>query len=336
MSSAPSITVVTPAYNAAQYIRATIDSVLSQTEQDFELLIINDGSVDDTEKIVREYDSPKIVYHTNPQNLGIAKTYNRAIQLARGNYLAIAESDDISHPQRLEVQAKFLRDHPNVGAVSAHNKMFTGQPPPFDAVHKAQVELTPPQMRAETLKYGPAIRHPLAMLRADVLRDNRIAYNENLRVAFDVDLFLQLSRVTDLVILKNQLLAYRWHEKNFSGLHMQLGITEKMQTIIKFINANSTAQINPAWFEGAQIKTPELFNQFATAIETFITEKTATTNYDQTRLKKRGAQFLYTQLLGLAKTDTTLREVYNCYRRSRLLRGVNLERKWRLVVKGWG
>ena len=83
--------------------------MLSQTEQDFELLIINDGSTDDTEKIVREYDSPKIVYHTNPQNLGIAKTYNRAIQLARNKYLAIAESDDISHPQRLEMQAKLMR-----------------------------------------------------------------------------------------------------------------------------------------------------------------------------------------------------------------------------------
>lgn len=132
------------------------------------------------------------------------------------------------------------------------------------------------------------------------------------------------------------MLAYRYHEKNFSGIHSQLGVAEKMQAIIKFINANSSAQININWFEGAQIKNTEFFNKFANAIETFVTEKTATANYDQKRLKKRGAHFLYTQLLGLAKAGTTLGEVYNCYRRSRLVRGVNLERKVRLVVKGWG
>ena len=330
----PKISALMPAYNAAQYIRATIDSVLSQTEQDFELLIINDGSTDDTEKIVREYDSPKIVYHTNPQNLGIAKTYNRALQLARGEYLAIAESDDISHPQRLEVQAKFLRDNPNVSAVGANIKEFSGQPPKLREVpSQMPIAASPNQVRASVLCYGHTIMHPVSMYRADTVRNNHIRYNENYAVAFDVNLFMDMQRVSDLTKLDCTLLAYRVHPNNFSALHKTRGLAEAVEVVTNFINTNSQANVNPDWFHNAQIKNIDLFAAFADAIQTFVDEKSIDPTYDPITLTERAGLFVYGQLLGLAKAGAAPREVYNCYRRSKLVRKVNMERKVRLIAK---
>ena len=339
MKSPPKISALMPAYNAAQYIRATIDSVLSQTEQDFELLIINDGSTDDTEKIVCEYDSPKIIYHTNPQNLGIAKTYNRALQLAHGEYLAIAESDDISHPQRLEVQANFLRDHPNVGAVAANITRFTNQPPKLreakiDAPNNdIPIANSPSEMRASFLGYGPILNHPASMLRADTLRSHRIRYNENCAVAFDVQLFIDISRVADLTKLDCTLLAYRDHANNFSALHKTRGLTEALEAVTDFINTNSQANINPDWFHNAQVKNIDLFYALTDEIQTFVGEKSTDPTYDPITLTERAGLFLYGQLLALAKSGVTPLEISAGYRRAQLVRKVNLERKLRLFAK---
>ena len=334
MKTSPKISVITPAYNAAQHIRATIDSVLSQTEQDFELLIINDGSTDDTEKIVREYDSPKIVYHTNPQNLGIAKTYNRALQLARGKYLAIAESDDISHPQRLEVQANFLRNNQNVGAVSAKGKMFSGQPPKLREVPTdAPIAKSPKHCHSSVLSYGPAIKHPISMLCADTLRNNQIRYNENCAVAFDVQLFIDILRVSDLIELNCTLLAYRIHPNNFSIVNKTRGLVEALEAVTHYINSTSQANINLDWFDNAQIKNANLFTALTDEIQILVDEKSADPTYDPAALTERATQFLYGQLLGLAKADAAPRDIFNCYRRAKLVRTVNLERKVRLAMK---
>ena len=334
MTTPPKISVITPAYNAAQYIRATIDSVLSQTEQDFELLIINDGSTDDTEKIVREYDSPKIVYHTNPQNLGISKTYNRAMQLARGKYLAIAESDDISHPQRLEVQANFLRDHPNVGGVSARRHRFFGQPPKLDAIAgKVEAELSAPQARANAWLHDAIILHPVCMLRADVLRDNHFAYREDYSVSFDVKLFKQMSRVTDLIPLNCTLLAYRLHDSNNSRVYGKTGTIESFRAGIELMNDDSGANIDFAWFDGRYINSANHFCDLVDAIDVFVAEKIAAGTYDERILKQRTKQFLYRQLLKVTKIAASPREIYNCYRRAKLSREINLHDKARLFVK---
>ena len=157
-----------------------------------------------------------------------ADIQRRAIQLARGKYLAIAESDDISHPQRLEMQAKFLRDNQNIGAVGAAIKKFSGQPPklremPNDALNDMPIAKSPKHCRSSVLRYSPIITHPVSMLRAAVLRSRQIRYNENCAVAFDVKLFIDIARVSDLAELNCTLLAYRIHPNNFGGLNKTRG-----------------------------------------------------------------------------------------------------------------
>ncbi len=129
----PLITVLMPAYNTEHYIADAIDSVLAQTFTDFELLIINDGSTDATEKIINRYDDPRIRL-INQTNQGIAAALNIGLLNAKADLVARFDADDICQPERLQVQYRFLMDHPDyiiVGTDAEYidmdgNYVFTG------------------------------------------------------------------------------------------------------------------------------------------------------------------------------------------------------------------
>lgn len=106
------VTVLMPAYNVAGYIREAIDSVLNQTFTDFELLIVNDGSTDDTEKIIRSYPDKRIKL-VNRANGGVSAALNTGLEEAKGKYIARFDADDICYPFRLEQQYAFMRSHPD-------------------------------------------------------------------------------------------------------------------------------------------------------------------------------------------------------------------------------
>jgi glycosyltransferase involved in cell wall biosynthesis len=106
------ISVLTPVYNTEKYIAAAITSVLNQTFTDFELLIINDGSTDNSMEIVRRFTDPRIVVFNQP-NLGVAAALNKGLQLAKGEFIARFDSDDICYPERLAQQYDFMKAHPD-------------------------------------------------------------------------------------------------------------------------------------------------------------------------------------------------------------------------------
>lgn len=110
----PKISVIMPAYNAERYIREAIDSILRQTWSDFELIIIDDGSTDSTAAIIAEYTDNRIRFCPNAQNMGVAATLNRGLELACGAYIARMDADDISLPERFAKQAAYLDAHPDV------------------------------------------------------------------------------------------------------------------------------------------------------------------------------------------------------------------------------
>jgi len=107
----PKVTVLMPAYNAGKYIGEAIASVLEQSFTDFELLIINDGSTDDTEKIIRSFKDPRIVL-ISQENKGVSAALNLGLSHARANYIARFDADDICLPNRLKVQYDFITAYP--------------------------------------------------------------------------------------------------------------------------------------------------------------------------------------------------------------------------------
>ena len=126
----PKVSVILPIYNGEKYLGEAIDSILNQTFNDFELVIINDGSTDNSGAILEGYrsrDARIRVYYQD--NQGLAATLNRAISLARGGYLARQDQDDLSLPERFEKQLAFLQTHPRHGMVGTWAAVWRGSKP---------------------------------------------------------------------------------------------------------------------------------------------------------------------------------------------------------------
>jgi glycosyltransferase involved in cell wall biosynthesis len=112
MTTSPRISIIMPAYNASDFIHEAVDSILAQTFRDFELIILNDGSTDDTQSIVESYRDERIRL-VNKANSGVASTLNEGLKLAKGEFIWRHDADDISLPQKLERQIQFMEEHPD-------------------------------------------------------------------------------------------------------------------------------------------------------------------------------------------------------------------------------
>ena len=104
----PKVSILMPVYNAEQYLSQALDSIVSQSFEDWELILINDGSTDRRESIIMDYDDERIFYIKNPVNLKLIKTLNKGIDYCGGQYIARMDADDICHPDRLKRQVEFL------------------------------------------------------------------------------------------------------------------------------------------------------------------------------------------------------------------------------------
>jgi len=116
----PLVSVLMTVYNAGEYLRPAIDSILAQSYQDFEFLIINDGSTDESLEVLQSYEDPRIRIHNNPQNIGQTASLNVGLNLAKGKYIARIDADDVAFPNWLESQMEFLARNPDCAVVSAN------------------------------------------------------------------------------------------------------------------------------------------------------------------------------------------------------------------------
>jgi glycosyltransferase involved in cell wall biosynthesis len=207
----PKVSVIMPAYNAEKYIAEAIDSILGQTFGDFEFIILNDCSKDRTEEIILSYKDERIVYLKNEQNMGVAATLNKGLEVAKGEYIARMDADDISMPERFEKQVAYLDNNPQTVVCGSAIMPFSeeGNQPVRQFAHdpaKAKVELL----------YAPCVAHPVVMIRADVLRKNQITYYLDLEGSEDFGLWWELAKHGDIVSLPWCLLHYRVHLKQAS------------------------------------------------------------------------------------------------------------------------
>lgn len=198
------VSILLPVYNAESTIRETIDSILNQTYTDFDVVIINDGSSDNSEQTILEYKDERIHYYKNESNRGLIYTLNRGIELCKGEYIARIDADDIMLPTRLEEQIKFMEEHPAIIASgSAVIKFFP---------NGKQKIYTPP-LKPETIKYkillGSPIPHPSAIIRREILLKHNIKYDTNYIHAEDYKFWYDLSKIGLLANVQKPLLMYR-------------------------------------------------------------------------------------------------------------------------------
>jgi len=190
-------------YNNALYLQQAIDSVVHQTFAEWELVIVNDGSTDETAAILARCDDPRITVHTLPNNRGRSAARNVALSHATGRYIAICDSDDLSHARRFELQVAFLDAHPDISIVSAYLRAFSTA---TTTRLEFPLDSRSIQRRFEAGKMGAA--HGASMIRTECFRHAGV-YCEELRSPEDFELFLRFVQHYRFRTLPHVLLDYR-------------------------------------------------------------------------------------------------------------------------------
>ena len=202
----PLISVIMPAYNAEKYIKEAIDSILNQTERDFELIIINDCSQDATENIILSYQDSRIVYLKNEQNLGVAETLNRGLAAASGQFIARMDADDVAMPERFEKQAVYLQAHPSTVVCGSKIEIFG------EGIQRTICHYPEENGKIKAFLYFACpFAHPSVMVRREVLIQHSLCYEREFEKVEDYRLWTRLAKFGEFVNLPDPLLCYRKH-----------------------------------------------------------------------------------------------------------------------------
>jgi glycosyltransferase involved in cell wall biosynthesis len=209
----PTVSVVIKSYNHAPYVAQTIQSVLDQSFQDFEIVVTDDGSTDATPDVIRGFTDPRIRFEAFERNRGIATAMNATVARARGELIAILNSDDYALPGRLETQVAFLHEHPNVAAVFGAPRQVGEDGEPVAGFEKFPQPFaggSPP--RAGWLRYfffhGNCLCAPTAMIRRAAYLDIRLD-DERFTNLGDFDRWIRLLEKYEIHVMPQELTAFR-------------------------------------------------------------------------------------------------------------------------------
>ncbi|OMQ09871.1 glycosyltransferase [[Flexibacter] sp. ATCC 35103] len=213
MSSSPKITVLMPVYNCELYVKEAVDSILNQTFSDFEFIIIDDASTDSTVSIIKSYNDPRIQLIEKPQNSGYTNSLNNGLSIAKGEYIARMDGDDISLPERFAKQVAFLDANPGI--------ILCGTL--YQIIGKNKISdhpLSHEEIKVKLIS-GCYIAHPTVMIRKTVLEQNKVEYDVKKEPAEDYDLWSRLAFLGELANIGEVLLYYREHLLQTSNLRRE-------------------------------------------------------------------------------------------------------------------
>lgn len=202
MKSQPMISVVMPVYNVSKYLAEAIESILKQTFTDFEFIMIDDGSTDESWKIIKSFDDSRIISMKNSKNKGITYSLNKAVQLSSGEYIARMDGDDYSDPRRFELQLKLLKNHPKVGVLGCNLKTLVNGKRSFDSIYGK----THDEIKARMI-FGSPVAHPTTIIKTKLLR--KYQYEDGYEFSEDYNLWTKLVDITAFLNLDKSLVTYR-------------------------------------------------------------------------------------------------------------------------------
>lgn len=240
------VTVLMPAFNAGHYIAEAIESVLSQTYSDFELIIINDGSTDNTQSVIENYaQKDKRIQIISHPNIGMGASLNEGLNLANNEWIIRMDADDVMMPNRIERQLNFVNQHPDL-AVSASLVYYINEK--GKVIGKNSSELKNPQYFQSYLKSNELIgfHHPGVIMRKDVVM-SVYGYRPQFWPADDIDLWNRIAERGDLVLLQQEyLLKYRIHDTAISVKGVRLARL-KVGWVKQCMLARRRGDPEPSW-----------------------------------------------------------------------------------------
>src|SRR5438046_7283926 len=223
----PVVTVLMAARNGAAFLCEAIESILGQTLSNFEFVIVNDASTDNTRAIIQSYNDRRIRLIENASPMGLAASLNRGVEVANGTYIARMDQDDISFPHRLERQVQFLETHQDVCVCGS----WAGLIDEGNSPHGVRRKPSGDEISAGYWLTSPII-HPSAMIRRAQLGDLR--YDETLRCTEDYDLWFRLARHGKIDNIPEPLLSYRVHAKSLSNQQRARQLQETYAVFVRY------------------------------------------------------------------------------------------------------
>ena len=232
--NSPKVSVVMPVYNCEKYVGKAIESILNQTFGDFEFIIIDDGSVDGSADILARYqqiDSRIQLYHQ--ENQGIDSSRNRGCGLARGKYIAVMDSDDISLPERFAKEVSYMETHPEIGVLGSWSQVIDGD----DRVLRGRNVRSPtsPRVMGWFLLFTSCVDHSSVMMRRELVE--KLGFYQMM----DYDLYARANNITQIANLPGVLLQYRVWEGNDTKRNLQTNT----QNVVKIMYSQMVQLLGP-------------------------------------------------------------------------------------------
>lgn len=235
----PLISILFPVYGTADYLREAMDSILNQTFSDFELIVLNDCSPDNAEEILDTYTDSRIIRYHGDYNQGLSNVLNVGISMARGKYIARMDSDDISHPERLQIQFDYLEAHPEVDLCSTGMHLFGAR----DEIWLRPSD--PDAVKVLALFHSPVL-HASSVWRKSSFEEYGLRFRQEMVPAEDYDLWCRALtvglRMTNIPDILYEYRIHAWQAtSNTSKSKEKISIIRKEYFRQAFPNASEDA-----------------------------------------------------------------------------------------------
>jgi glycosyltransferase involved in cell wall biosynthesis len=225
----PEISVILPVYNAESYIGDALASLLNQTFTDIEILVLNDGSADNSEQVILGFKDKRIRYISSKENKGLIYQLNLGVKEARGKYIARLDADDVSLPERLAVQYQFMQQNPEIVLCGSFASII-GVENGF-----IQYSTDDADIRLELLQHNPFV-HSTVIYRKDVMDKHNLQFDEQFKHAEDYHMWVLLSQIGRLSNIPNCLVKCRMHVNQVSKIFED--VLKKHANVIRCLQAS--------------------------------------------------------------------------------------------------
>ncbi|UJH92513.1 glycosyltransferase [Antarcticibacterium sp. 1MA-6-2] len=225
--STPLLTVLMPVFNAEKYIAASVESVLNQSYEDFEFLIIDDASTDQTVSIIKSYSDARIKLIEKRKNTGYTNSLNTGLKIAQGKYVGRMDSDDISLPNRFAKQISFLESNPEVIVCGTQHEIMGKNNAVSLPTKNAEIRLA--------LLWGNCLVHSSVMIRKDALIQSSVYYDALKEPSEDYDLWVRLLPIGHLYNIPEVLVSYRIHYASVSRTRYEQQEEESIKVKLRLL-----------------------------------------------------------------------------------------------------
>ncbi len=288
----PVVSVVLSTYNRADLLPTAIDSILTQTYDNFELIVINDGSTDDTPKVLKKYQKkdPRLIVLTNEENKGLVFSLNRGIEAARGKYIARMDDDDVSIPERFQIQVNFLDKHPEITVIGSYESwLFSNSKIENNMMNilsqeslKLSFNPTKEDLTETVIEsyFKVPIFHPSAMIRKEFLNNHNIRYSERFPSAEDTPFWHEIILKGGSIVRYPTFFSLRGNSEKKKNYHKQ-----QLNSYHHFLDESLAGIVPEKSFHGWPKE--DQFCQILNAMRSHVGKKPALTHMGIDRLMQK-------------------------------------------------